>query len=64
MRRITSYAKECYNELMHKVSWPTWNELQDSAIVVLIATLIFGLLIFSIDFVFQGALKMIYDLFG
>lgn len=64
MQRFTSYVKECYNELMHKVSWPTWSELQDSAIVVLVATLIFGFVVFLIDFVFQGSLKAIYDLFS
>ena len=64
MQRFTAYVKECYNELMHKVSWPTWSELQDSAIVVLVATLIFGFVVFTIDFIFQGSLKMIYDLFS
>ena len=63
MKRAREYVLDCYNELMHKVSWPTWNELQDSAIVVLVATLIFGFVVFTIDFVFQGALKMVYDLF-
>ncbi len=63
MKRVRAYVQECYVELMQKVSWPTWNELQDSAIVVLVATLIFGFVVFLIDFVFQGALKMVYDLF-
>jgi preprotein translocase subunit SecE len=64
MGRISLYVKECYNELMHKVSWPTWSELQDSAIVVLVATLIFGFVVFLIDLVFQSGLNAIYNLFG
>jgi len=32
--KITAYFKESYDELMHKVSWPSWSELQGSAIVV------------------------------
>ena len=64
MNRFRTYIQECYTELMHKVSWPTWNELQDSAIIVLVATLIFSLVIFMIDIVFQGSLKMIYELFA
>jgi preprotein translocase subunit SecE len=63
MEKIKAYIADSYNELMHKVSWPTWNELQSSAIVVLVATLIFGLVIFFIDFLFQGTLNIIYKLF-
>ena len=63
MKRVREYVLECYNELMHKVSWPTWSELQDSAIVVLVATLIFGFVVFLVDFIIQGSLKMVYDLF-
>ncbi len=64
MEKIKAYIQDSYNELMNKVSWPTWNELQSSAIVVLVATLIFGCVIFLIDFVFQGTLNVIYNLFA
>ena len=63
MNKITTYIKECYNELMHKVSWPTWNELQSSAIVVLTASLIIGIVVFLMDSVFQGTMNLIYSLF-
>ncbi|HKR04370.1 MAG TPA: preprotein translocase subunit SecE [Bacteroidia bacterium] len=63
MKKIISYTKECYNELMHKVSWPTWNELQSNAIVVLTASLIIGLVVFLMDSVFQGSMNLIYSLF-
>ncbi|MBK9399907.1 MAG: preprotein translocase subunit SecE [Bacteroidetes bacterium] len=53
MEKIKLYIQDSYNELMNKVSWPTWNELQSSAIVVLVATLIFGFVIFFIDFLFR-----------
>lgn len=64
MSKFIAYIKDCQNELMHKVSWPTWAELQSSAIVVLIATLIFGFVIFGIDTIFQGTLHLIYNLFA
>lgn len=64
MQKIRLYLQDSYNELMHKVSWPTWPELQSSAIVVLVATLIFALLIFGIDLLFQGLLNLIYNLFA
>jgi preprotein translocase subunit SecE len=64
MQKISAYMQDSYNELMNKVSWPTWAELQSSSIVVLVATLIFGIVIFLIDIVFQGALNLIYNLFA
>jgi preprotein translocase subunit SecE len=62
MEKVRAYLQDSYNELMNKVSWPTWSELQSSAIVVLVATLIFGLAIFLIDAIFQGVLNVIYNL--
>ncbi|MDX2172046.1 MAG: preprotein translocase subunit SecE [Bacteroidota bacterium] len=64
MEKIKAYIQDSYNELMNKVSWPTWNELQGSAMVVLVATLIFGLVIFMIDAIFSGSLNLIYNLFA
>ena len=37
MASFKAYLSESYNELMNKVSWPTWKELQGSAIVVLVS---------------------------
>jgi len=47
--KIVRYVKESYDELMHKVSWPTWAELQNSAIVVSVASLVIALVIFVMD---------------
>ena len=63
MNKISAYIKECYNELNSKVSWPTWSELQSSAIVVLTASLIIGIVVFLMDSVFQGGMGLIYSLF-
>jgi preprotein translocase subunit SecE len=46
------------------VSWPTWPELQSSAVVVLVAMLIFALLIFGVDTLFQALLNLVYQLFA
>jgi preprotein translocase subunit SecE len=62
MRRIIDYLKESYNELVHKVTWPTWKELQNSALVVMIASLIFALIVFAMDTSFQKILEGIYKL--
>ena len=45
-----------------KVAWPTWDKLQNSAIVVMVASAIFALVIFAIDFVIETAMKFIYTL--
>jgi preprotein translocase subunit SecE len=47
-----TYLSESYNELVNKVSWPTWKELQSSAIIVLVTALIISLLVFVMDYVF------------
>jgi preprotein translocase subunit SecE len=48
---------------MHKVSWPTWSELQGSAIVVSIASLIIALVVFMMDETFRNILLQFYKLF-
>ena len=61
--KVVNYIKESYDELMHKVSWPTWSELQGSAIVVSIATLIIAIIVFAMDEVFKNVLLQFYKLF-
>ena len=62
MKKIINYLKDSYNELVYKVTWPTWKELQNSAIVVMIASLIFALVVFVMDISFQTILEGIYKL--
>jgi len=61
--KIVTYVKESYDELMHKVSWPPWSELQGSAIVVSVASLIIALIVFAMDEVFRNVLLQFYKLF-
>ena len=61
--KIVEYVKESYDELMFKVSWPSWAELQSSAVVVSIASLIIALVVFLMDITFENILKMFYGLF-
>jgi len=60
--KVVSYFKEAYTELVHKVSWPTWSELQSSAIVVMVASLIIAIIVFAMDISFENLLKLIYGL--
>ena len=52
-KKITNYCKESYDELVHKVSWPTRSELSSSAVVVLYASLLISLVGFLMDSAFQ-----------
>jgi preprotein translocase subunit SecE len=61
--KIGVYIKESYDELMHKVSWPSWSELQGSAIVVSVASLIIAMVVFMMDEVFRNVLVQFYKLF-
>ena len=62
MRRFINYLKESYAEMTKKVAWPTWDKLQNSAILVLVASVTFALVIFAMDKVIEVAMKLIYTL--
>ena len=62
MRKFINYLKESYAELTKKVSWPSWDKLQNSAIVVMVASAILAVVIFAIDKVIETAMKFIYTL--
>jgi len=61
--RLKLYFQEAYDELVHKVTWPTWKELQSSALVVMVASLIISLVIFVMDLSFRNMMEFIYGLF-
>ena len=61
--KVTGYLQETYNELIHKVSWPSWSDLQSSSVVVLVASLIIALVIFFMDFSFQHVFQFLYKIF-
>ena len=62
MSKVISYIKESRNELLHKVTWPTLRELQSSAVVVLVASLIIAAIVFAMDSVFENLIKLFYGI--
>ena len=60
MAAVTEYIKESYIELTQKVTWPTWRELQSSAVVVLIAAIIIAMIIFGMDKIIFFILNKFY----
>ncbi|HHZ81722.1 MAG TPA: preprotein translocase subunit SecE [Flavobacteriales bacterium] len=72
MSQITNYITESYTELINKVTWPTWRELQESSILVFVASLLIAGVVFIMDWSFgvnasdsiwKGVVGNLYDLF-
>ena len=58
MRKIQQYVKESIQELK-KVTWPTWEELKGSTLVVILFSVIMGAYIAGLDLIFSKAVDMI-----
>lgn len=63
MSKVSEYLKESYEELVNKVTWPTWGELQESTIIVMIASLIIALIIYVVDLAGSSVMGFFYQLF-
>jgi preprotein translocase subunit SecE len=61
MNKLVTFVKEAYQELVNKVSWPKYNELTNSSMLVLVASLIFALVIGLIDFAFENIMDWFYN---
>ena len=61
--KFVQSLKESYEELVHKVSWPTRKELSKSAVLVLIASIILALVVWLMDFSFDKIMTLVYSLF-
>lgn len=63
MNRFNLFFVETWNELIHKVSWPSSEDLQNSLIVVTIAILILTFLVWVMNEISELSVKFIYHLF-
>ena len=73
MSKVKEYINETVTEMVHRVTWPTWKELQSNTIIVVVASVIISLIIFVMDFAFgitgdkdstwKGVLGLIYKMF-
>ena len=64
MKKVQADFNDTYSELVTKVSWPTWKELQASAVIVMVATLLTSLLVYGMDVAFKFIMEMIYNFFA
>ena len=62
MDQIILYIKESYNELVNKVTWPTWESLLASTRLVIVASLIITAIIFVMDTFSSRIVEFIYTL--
>jgi len=63
MSKVQAYFRDSYRELMEKVSWPSWQQLQQSTMIVLVATLVITGVVAVMDFTSSSVLKFVYSLF-
>ena len=64
VKDMFKYFKDSYNELVNKVTWPSFKQLSSSTKVVMVASVIFALVVLVMDFVFKGMMNGIYNLLG
>ena len=63
MNKISNYFSDSFKELTEKVTWPTWEQLQQSTMIVLAATLLITGVVAVMDLIASGGLNFIYKLF-
>ena len=60
--KLFADIQESYSELVYKVSWPTRSQLVNSAMIVLVASIILSLVIWGVDQVINFIMEHIYAL--
>jgi len=58
-----TFFRESYKELMEKVTWPTWVQLQQSTVIVLVATVLITVMVWIMDLASSSVLHFAYSLF-
>jgi preprotein translocase subunit SecE len=61
MNKITTYFQESYKELLEKVTWPSWTQLQQATVIVLVATILITFIVWIMDTVSSAVLHLIYS---
>lgn len=63
MNKVGNHVRESWQELVEKVTWPTWDQLQQSTVIVLVATLVITGMVWVMDIASENLLKLIYSFF-
>ena len=62
MAEIINYIKDSFEELKNHVTWTPRSELQQSAVVVLVFSILFSLAIWAADTVLSGVVQAYFNL--
>jgi preprotein translocase subunit SecE len=62
-KRFGNFIRDVRSELK-KVTWPSKNEVVNTTIVVIAATVFFGFYLFFMDVIFSWVISQIKSLFG
>lgn len=60
--KILTDIEESYNELVHKVSWPSKTDLANSTVIVMVASILMALIIWVVDWVLDLIMHGIYSI--
>lgn len=63
MNKVSIFLRESSNELRHKVSWPKYKDLQNSSVLVLVASMILALFIGVVDYSLENLMEWFYSAF-
>ena len=63
MNKFSVFVRDSYKEMVEKVTWPKWEQLQQSTMIVLGATLFITFVVFVMDLVAKNSMNFIYSLF-
>lgn len=64
MSKFGSYIQEAYDELVHKVTWPSPDELQQTTVIVLVALAIVTMIMLGMNVASEKVITLIYNLLG
>ncbi len=63
MSKVVNYIRSAYDELVYKVTWPNWEQLQKYTVLVLVGIIIFTILIYVMDIISNSIFKAFYNIF-
>ncbi|MBJ6144482.1 MULTISPECIES: preprotein translocase subunit SecE [Hymenobacter] len=64
MAKLNNYFRDTIEEMRYNVTWPSTTELQKSAGLVLIGSLVFAAVVGLMDVSFNSALNAFYQSFA
>jgi preprotein translocase subunit SecE len=61
-KKIVNFYADVKAEML-KVSWPTWEELLNSTLIVAVVSLMFTIYIFGVEYILAWTMRFLMNLF-